>query len=116
MRIRFTEHAVDRFMLRYMPHTSRREACEELNRLAQVASPLKEKTRNGDSMAMAEHVVFVLKYDRSGGADCVTVLFDKRAKQTNPLAREIAQFGSLPNEPVPAPAPRRQRSRRASRW
>jgi hypothetical protein len=116
MKIRFTEHAVDRFVSRHMPNASQEEARKELARLAAVASVLKEKTPDGDSLAIADDVVFVLKHDGSDGIDCATVLFDPRAGPTNPLAEEIARFGSLPNEPVAAPIPRRRRSRRANRW
>lgn len=117
MKIRFTEHAVDRFVERRAPEASKEEAMAEMARLAEQASVLKERTASGDLQLLADGIVFVLKLDRADGlADCATILFDCRAGATNPLAEEIAQFGRMPIGPAGRPAPRRRRSRRASRW
>jgi hypothetical protein len=116
MRIRFTEHAVDRFIERRMPHASKEQALVEMERLAREGAPTREKTANGDHQLIADGVVFVLKHDRADGiADCPTVMFDART-DTNPLAEEIAEFGVAPNCAVEAPTPRRRRSRRGSRF
>lgn len=116
MKIRFTEHAVDRFIERRMPQATHSQAVCRMNELIQSGSFLKEKTLVGDSQILADGVVFVLKHDRGDGVtDCATVLFDLRAC-TNPLAQEIEQFGRVPIELVAAPIPKRRRSRRSSRW
>jgi hypothetical protein len=65
---------------------------------------------------LADGVLFVLKHDQNGRADCATVLFDLRSQGTNRLAEEIEQHGSQPLEPVDAPLRRRRRSRRSNRW
>lgn len=116
MKVVFTEHAVDRFIERRMPGASREKAVEEMKFLFSIGVPLKEKTTAGDTQMLADGVVFVLKHDGRNGTDCATVLFDQRAEDTNPLAREIAEYGREPLEPVAAPIPRRRRSRRTSRW
>lgn len=116
MRIRFTEHAVDRFIERRMPEASKQQALEEMQRLAATGTPIREKTVFGDHQLVADGVVFVLKHDRDDGlTDCPTVMFDVRM-DTNPLAEEIAEFGVSPNEPIGAPIPRRRRSRRSNKW
>lgn len=117
MKIRFTEHAVERFIERRMPHATQRQAREELERLAASAIPLKERTQAGDDQALADGIIFVLKRDRVDGfADCATVLFDCRAAGTNPLAEEIEAFGVMPLEAIAPPIHRRRRSRRANRF
>jgi hypothetical protein len=117
MKIRFTEHAVDRFIERRMPGASRMQALQELERLAAEAIPLRERTAAGDDQALVDGIVLVLKRDRAGGrADCATVLFDCRAGDTNPLAAEIEHFGVMPLEAAAAPIPRKRRSRRANRF
>ena len=118
MKIRFTEHAIDRFMERRMPGASRKEALAEMERLAARAAPLKERTKEGDAQLLADGVLLVVKRDCGAGTaqDCCTVLFDNRAEATNPLAEEIERWGVAADEALPAPAHRRKRSRRASRW
>jgi len=116
MRIRFTEHAVDRFIERRMPQASKQEALDEMQRLVESGSPIRERTVSGDNQLASDGVIFVLKHDRDDGlADCPTVLFDQR-DDTNPLAEEIELFGVAPNVPIGAPIPRRRRSRRANRF
>ena len=116
MKIRFTEHAVERFVERRLPSASRREALREMIRLAELGTLIKEKTIAGDSQLLAEDTIFVLKHDRRGMMDCTTVLFDLRAADTNALAEEVALFGVAPMEALCAPTQRRRHSRRASRW
>jgi hypothetical protein len=117
MKVRFTEHAVDRFVERRMPGASRQQASKEMERLASEAALLKERTSKGDEQLLADGVLFVIKRDRDDGlCDCSTILFDQRAEESNPLAEEIAYFGVLPAEALGAPILRRRRSRRASRW
>lgn len=116
MRIRFTEHAIDRFIERRMPQASKDQAVAEMERLVSEGMPTKEKTVFGDHRLISDGVVFVLKHDRDDGiTDCPTVMFDTRA-DTNPLAEEIAQFGVAPNVAVDAPVLRRRRSRRCNRF
>jgi len=117
MKIRFTEHALDRFIERRMPSASKQRALEEMHQLAETGTLLKERTVAGDCQLLADDVVFVLKHDRDDGlADCSTVLFDLRTTATNPLAEEIEEFGVAPNVAVCAPIPRRRRSRRSNRF
>ena len=114
MKIRFTEHALDRFIERRMPSASKQEALDEMQRLVETGTAIKEKTVAGDHQLVSEGVVVVLKHDRDDGvADCPTVLFDTR-EDTNPLAREIEEFGVAPNVAICAPIPRRRRSRRSN--
>lgn len=117
MKIRFTEHAVDRFIQRRMPQASKQEALEEMQRLVESGTLLRERSVVGDCQLLAEGAIFILKHDRDDGlADCSTVLFDLRTADTNPLAREIAEFGVAPLVAAGAPIPRRRRSRRANRF
>jgi hypothetical protein len=67
MKIRFTEHAIDRFIERRAPGATKQEALDEMRRLAEVGTIVKEKTSFGDSQLMSDGVVFVLKHDRSDG-------------------------------------------------
>ncbi len=116
MRVSFTEHAIDRFIERRMPNSSREAALREMMKLFEIGTPLKEKTSSGDSQMLADGVLFVLKHDRDGRADCATVLFDLRSASTNQLAEEIERHGAQPLEPVGAPLRRRRRSRRSNKW
>ena len=116
MAVNFTEHAIDRFTERRMPGASRKDALKKMRKLLDSSAPLKEKTQFGDTQMLADGIVFVLKHDGDNGSDCATVLFDQRADDTNPLAREMREHEREPLMVAPAPSHRRRRSRRASRW
>jgi hypothetical protein len=116
--VRFTEHAIERFIERVMPQASKVEAIEEMNKLVSSGSRLREKNLAGDHCLVVDGVVFVLKFDRNDGfVDCPTVLFDRRT-DSNPLAQEIETFGSVPNYVVEGPRYRKKskRSRKSQRW
>lgn len=115
MKIRFTEHAIQRFIERVRPDLGYGEALDEMNELATEGRFLREKTEMGDAQLLCSGVVFVLKHDKYGQHDCATVLFDKE-DGTNELALEIARYESEPLTQVRAPLRRRRRSRKNSRW
>lgn len=116
MAVNFTEHAIDRFVERRMPGASRKDALKKMRELFESSAPLKEKSQFGDTQMLSDGIIFVIKHDGNNGADCATVLFDQRADDTNPLAREMREHEREPLVVVPAPSHRRRRSRRASRW
>lgn len=116
MKIRFTEHAVERFIERIARGSSRNLALRQMQRLINDGKLLKEKTQDGDNQLLSNGVIFVLKYDRDDGqADCTTILFDRRISDTNKLAQEIERYGVMPLEMVTPRYRRSKKSRRRSR-
>jgi len=74
-RIDFSDHAVERYILRHRPELTYQEALAELDRLALAATPLKRRTLAGQALWQAGEppILLVVKPDR-GVNVCVTVL------------------------------------------
>jgi hypothetical protein len=115
MKIRFTEHAIERFIERKLgAWATASEAVQEMNRLVNCGTMLRERTDYGDKQLLSDGVVFVLKHDNADSVDCATILFDDRA-ELNPLVAEIERYGVMPNYEMGAPLQKRRKSRRSNR-
>ncbi len=102
-RFGFTEHAIDRFIMRHAPHLSRAEARCYLEEAVLKAVRLKEKTFNGETQWQIEDgTVLVTKIDNRENV-CVTNLPGPR--HYGPSDDELEMMREYASRPTPSPEP-----------
>lgn len=85
----FSEHAVRRFQQRHRPDLSRECALAELHRLAEEASPLKERSLCGDEQWAAGEdgdILFIVRRDGGGRRPTVVTVLPQEGAARDPFA------------------------------
>ena len=72
--LRVTFHAIERYQRRHRPQETIEAVKADVEMLAYMARPMRERTPLGDEMWTAENVRFVVKRDPGGACIAVTVL------------------------------------------